>query len=214
MGVKLFLHELYPSPITGDKQSISKQSQKKKIKSKTIHSQMTHHMIILPTHIGNKINAGSAYTKRPTPPSVINKNDYRSSRGILQASSVAETSRMVNFQMDQEHSVKLPVEANFVAPEQLGDSTQKLPEQSPKNAAMQPVTKETSIATPSVDHPLSSSVGSNVDASEISGDSTQKLPGQSPKNAKRATATSETSIATPSAAPSSFSINRSKCQCI
>jgi len=51
MVVKLFLHELYPSPLTGDKQSISKQGQKKKIKSKTIHYQMTHHIIILLTHI-------------------------------------------------------------------------------------------------------------------------------------------------------------------
>jgi hypothetical protein len=119
----------------------------------------------------------------------------------LQANSVAEPSCTDNVQIDQEHSVKPLVEANVVAPEQSGDSTQKLPEQSPKNASMEPVIKETSTATPSIGHSLSSSVRSNVDASEISCNSTQKLPGQSPKNAKMATATSETSIATPSAAP-------------
>jgi hypothetical protein len=55
MGVKLFLHELYPSPLTGDKQSTSKQGQEKKIKSKTIHSKMTHHIIILPTHTHSQL---------------------------------------------------------------------------------------------------------------------------------------------------------------
>lgn len=50
MGVKLFLHELYPSPLTGDKQSTSNQGQKKKIKSKTTHYQYFHLNILL-THI-------------------------------------------------------------------------------------------------------------------------------------------------------------------
>jgi hypothetical protein len=74
----------------------------------------------------------------------------------LQASIVTEPSRTVNVQMDQEHSVKPSAEANIVAPEQSGDSTQKLSEQSPNNSAMEPVTKETSTATPSVGHHLSS----------------------------------------------------------
>jgi hypothetical protein len=51
MGVKLFLHELYPSPLTGDKQSTSNQGQKKKIKSKTTHYQYLSHLNILLTHI-------------------------------------------------------------------------------------------------------------------------------------------------------------------
>jgi hypothetical protein len=38
MGVKLFLHELYPSPLTEDKQFTSKQGQKKKKRGKTTHS--------------------------------------------------------------------------------------------------------------------------------------------------------------------------------
>ena len=51
MGVKLFLHELYPSPLTEDKQFTSKQGQKKKTKGKTSHSQLFPHFIILLTHI-------------------------------------------------------------------------------------------------------------------------------------------------------------------
>ena len=51
MGVKLFLHELYPSPLTGDKQSTSNQGQKKKIKSKTTHYQYLSKINILLTHI-------------------------------------------------------------------------------------------------------------------------------------------------------------------
>ena len=43
MGVKLFLHELYPSPLTGDKQSTSKQGPKK-TKSKTTHYQFIPHL--------------------------------------------------------------------------------------------------------------------------------------------------------------------------
>ena len=38
VGVKLFLHQLYPSPLTGDKQPISKQGQKKKRKRKNTAS--------------------------------------------------------------------------------------------------------------------------------------------------------------------------------
>jgi hypothetical protein len=50
MGVKLFLHDLYPSPLTEDKQFTSKQAQKKKTKGKTSHSQLFPHFIILLTH--------------------------------------------------------------------------------------------------------------------------------------------------------------------
>lgn len=107
---------------------------------------------------------------------------------------------MVNAQMDEEHSVEPSVGANAVASEILGDSTQKLPGQSPSNAKMAAATTEISTAIPSVCHPLSTLVGlgTNVNASEISGDSTQKLPGQSPKNAKMAFATTEITTATPS----------------
>ncbi len=50
MGVKLFLHELYPSPLTEDKQFTSKQGQKKKKKGKTTNSQLiSHHIIFLLT---------------------------------------------------------------------------------------------------------------------------------------------------------------------
>ena len=99
------------------------------------------------------------------------------------------------------HPPSILVGANVDASEISGDSTQKLPGQSPKNARMEAVTAETSTATPSGGHPPSSSVGSNFDASEISGDSTQtqKLTGQSPKNAKMAADTTETYTATPSA---------------
>ena len=38
MGVKLFLDELYPSPLTEDKQFTSKLGQKKKKRGKTTHS--------------------------------------------------------------------------------------------------------------------------------------------------------------------------------
>ena len=43
VGVKLFLHELYPSPLTGDKQSTSKQGPKK-TKSKTTHYHFIRHL--------------------------------------------------------------------------------------------------------------------------------------------------------------------------
>ena len=55
----------------------------------------------------------------------------------------------VNAQMEEEHSVEPPGRANFVASEQSGDSTQKLPGLSPKNAEMAAATAETSTATPS-----------------------------------------------------------------
>ena len=51
---------------------------------------------------------------------------------------------------------------NVDASDISGDSTQKLPGQSPKNAEMEAVTKETSTATPSDCHPPSSSVGANL----------------------------------------------------
>ena len=51
MGVKLFLHELYPSPLTGDKQLTSNQGQKKKTKSKTTHYQYLSKINIVLTHI-------------------------------------------------------------------------------------------------------------------------------------------------------------------
>lgn len=51
IGVKLFLHELYPSLLTGDKQPTYKQSQKKKKKGKTTHYQCLSHLNILLTHI-------------------------------------------------------------------------------------------------------------------------------------------------------------------
>ena len=51
--------------------------------------------------------------------------------------------------MDGEHSMELTDRANAVASQQSGDSTQKLPEQSPKNAEMAAATTETSTATPS-----------------------------------------------------------------
>ncbi len=88
---------------------------------------------------------------------------------------------------------------NVDASDISGDSTQKLPGQSPKNAEMEAVTTETSAATPSAGHPPSTSVGANYVASDIPGDSTQKLIGQFPKNAERAADTTEISTATPPA---------------
>jgi hypothetical protein len=90
------------------------------------------------------------------------------------------------------------VGANVVAYEISGDSTQKLPGQSPNNAAMAADT-ETSTATPSAAPPPPTSVGANVVAYGITGDSTQKLPEQSPNNPKVAADTAETSTATTSA---------------
>ena len=84
------------------------------------------------------------------------------------------------------------------ASEISGDSTQKLPGQSPNNVEMPFAITETTV-TPSDCHPPSTSVGSNVVTSEISGDSTQKPSEQSPKNAEIAADTTETSTATPSA---------------
>ena len=54
MGVKLFLHELYPSLLTGDKQFTSDQGQKKKIKGKTTHYQCLSPLNILLTHVLNQ----------------------------------------------------------------------------------------------------------------------------------------------------------------
>jgi hypothetical protein len=79
-----------------------------------------------------------------------------------------------------------------------GDSTQKLPGQSLKNTEIAATITETSIASPSAGPPSLTSVGGNVVASEESGDSNQKLSGQSPKNPTMEAATTETSIATPS----------------
>ena len=80
------------------------------------------HIIVLLTHILKQNIAGSAYAKRPTPPSIIKKNEFRSSRGVLQANSVAEPSRIFNTQRDGEHSVDPPVRANTVASLESGDS--------------------------------------------------------------------------------------------
>jgi hypothetical protein len=93
---------------------------------------------------------------------------------------------------------------NVDASDISGDSIQKLPGHSPKNAEMEAITTETSATTPSAGHPPSTSVGANVNASEISGNSgdstqTQKLTGQFPNNAKMAADTTGTSTATPPA---------------
>jgi hypothetical protein len=84
------------------------------------------------------------------------------------------------------------------ASEISGNSTQKLPGQSPKNAKMAAATSETSIATPSSALPSSAPREANVNAYEISGDSSQKLLGQSPSNAEVAAAATETTTASPS----------------
>ena len=91
-------------------------------------------------------------------------------------------------------SVGYPLSSSVIS----GDSTQKLPGQSPSNAKMSAATTETTTASPSAGHPSSTSVGENVDASDKSCDSTQKLPRQSPKNAEMEAVTTETSTATPS----------------
>ena len=107
----------------------------------------------------------------------------------------------VNAQMNGEHYVEPPNRANVVGTDKSGDSAQKLPRQSPKNAEVSAATTETSTAAPSTGPPPPTSVGANVVGTETSGYSTQKLSGQSPKITEVAAATTETSIAAPSAGP-------------
>jgi hypothetical protein len=74
MGVQLFSHELYPSSLTGDKQSTPKQGQKKKTKSKNSHSQLIPHLVILLTHIlKQNYIAGPAPSQTSTPYSLVKK---------------------------------------------------------------------------------------------------------------------------------------------
>jgi hypothetical protein len=51
MGVKLYLHELYPNPKTASKEVTSKQNNTRKKKSKQTHSQLTPPIEWLITHI-------------------------------------------------------------------------------------------------------------------------------------------------------------------
>jgi len=97
IGVKIFLHDLYPSPLTEDKQFTSKEGQKKKTKGKNSHSQLLSHVIILLTHtLKQNYIAGPSHSQTSTPFSLILKNKYIYSHGILNANSVTEPSRMVN----------------------------------------------------------------------------------------------------------------------
>jgi hypothetical protein len=169
MGVKLFLHELYPSPLTGDKQSTSKQGQKKQTKGKTSHSQLIPHLIILLTHILKQ-----HYISGPPPThsiraysySLAKKIEYKSSRGILKANIGTEppgmvvTSSATQFASPPQTSTASPsatpppatsVEATVEAIMISGNSTQNLPRQSPKNAEIAAATTETFTAPPSSD---------------------------------------------------------------
>ena len=159
MGVKLFLHELYPSPLTGDTQSTSKQGQMKKKKGKISHSQLIPCVIILLTHILKQNYCRIAHSETFMPISLIHKNTYKISLGTLIANSVTEHPGTANAQMGGEHSVESPGRANVVASEQSGNSTQMLPGLSTKNAKMAAATTETSTATPSAYPPPPTSVG-------------------------------------------------------
>ena len=74
------------------------------------------------------------------------------------AKSVMEAPGMVNVQTDGEHSVEPLSRVNVVASKQSGNSTQKLPKLSPKNAKMAAATAKTSTATPSAVPPPPTSV--------------------------------------------------------
>ena len=115
MGVKLFLLELYPSPLTGDKQSTSKQGQKKEKKGKTTHSQLISHLIILLTHILKQNYCRFCYFTYIPTILLGKKFEHKSSQGILQANSVAESSHTVNAQMSGEHSAEPTGRENVVA---------------------------------------------------------------------------------------------------
>ena len=73
LGVKLFLHELYPSTLTANKESTAKQTKKGNKRKKSIHS---------PTSIPF--------------PSVLNNRYKRNRRPLLMAKSFAESTSTVN----------------------------------------------------------------------------------------------------------------------
>ena len=145
---------------------------------------------------------------------MIQRNEYKSSRGILKANIGTEhpgmvvTSSATQFASPPQTSTASPsatpppatsVEATVEASEISGNSTQNLPRSSPQNAEIAAATTEPGSATPSSDSaPPPTSVCANVD---VPGNSTQRLPAPSPKNADMAPTSAETSSATTPAIP-------------
>ena len=145
---------------------------------------------------------------------MIQRNEYKSSRGILKANIGTEhpgmvvTSSATQFASPPQTSTASPsatpppatsVEATVEASEISGNSTQNLPRSSPQNAEIAAATTEPGSATPSSDSaPPPTSVCANVDAS---GNSTQRTPAPSPKNADMSPASAEISSATTPAIP-------------
>ena len=117
---------------------------------------------------------------------MIQRNEYKSSRGILKANIGTEhpgmvvTSSATQFASPPQTSTASPsatpppatsVEATVEASEISGNSTQNLPRSSPQNAEIAAATTEPGSATPSSHSaPTPTSVCANVDAPGINSD--------------------------------------------